>query len=151
MRRPSGRERRLARNVLKRSPKERHALFGRETFIIRFMPYLPPVAERNGGTKGLYFRGKLSKGDTMNRIHKFTTAFMLGLAATAMAQTNLLSNPGFESGASGWMLWTQTASPAIGTVTYPTTGGHAGAYARVAVTTPAASAADNWHIQFQPP
>ena len=87
----------------------------------------------------------------MNRIHKITTALMLFAAATAMGQ-NLISNPGFESGGTGWTLFTQSGSVAVGAVTYPTGGAHGGTrYARVEVTTPAASASENWHIQFQPP
>jgi hypothetical protein len=88
----------------------------------------------------------------MNRIHQVTTALTLCLAAAAMGQTNLLSNPGFETGGTGWMLWTQSGSPAVAAVTYPSTGAHGGTrYARVEVTQPAASAAENWHVQFQPP
>jgi hypothetical protein len=66
---------------------------------------------------------------------------------------NLITNPGFENSGAGWTLWTQTAdSQAVASVTYPTTGAHAGTrYARVVVSTPAASAAENWHVQFQPP
>ncbi len=87
----------------------------------------------------------------MNRIHSVATFVILGLAATAMGQ-NLISNPGFESGGTGWNLNTQSGSVAVGAATYPTGGAHTGTrYARVEVTTPAASAAENWHLQFQPP
>jgi hypothetical protein len=87
----------------------------------------------------------------MNRIHGVTTAFMLSFAATGMAQ-NLITNPGFENSGSGWSLWTQGGSQAVASVTYPTTGARTGTrYARVLVTVPAASAAENWHVQFQPP
>ena len=87
----------------------------------------------------------------MNRIHRVTTALMLCGAAAVMGQ-NLITNPGFESGGTGWTLFTQSGSVAVGAVTYPSTGAHGGTrYARVEVTKPAASAAENWHIQFQPP
>ena len=87
----------------------------------------------------------------MNRIHKITSAFMLCGAATVLGQ-NLITNPGFESGGTGWTLFTQGGSVAVASVTYPSTGAHGGTrYARVAVTTPAASASENWHVQFQPP
>jgi hypothetical protein len=87
----------------------------------------------------------------MNRIQKVTTALMLCGAATALGQ-NLITNPGFESEGAGWTLWTQGGSPAVATVTYPATGARSGTrYARVVVTEPAASAAENWHVQFQPP
>jgi hypothetical protein len=40
----------------------------------------------------------------------------------------------------------------VASVTYPTSGARTGTrYARVLVTVPAASAAENWHVQFQPP
>jgi hypothetical protein len=82
---------------------------------------------------------------------KVTTAITLCLAATALGQ-NLITNPGFESGGTGWTLFTQGGSPAVASVTYPTTGARTGTrYARVVVTTPAASASENWHVQFQPP
>jgi hypothetical protein len=87
----------------------------------------------------------------MNRIQKVTTALMLCGATFAMGQ-NLITNPGFESSGAGWTLFTQGGSEAVASVSYPTTGAHGGTrYARVLVTTPAASAAENWHVQFQPP
>jgi hypothetical protein len=87
----------------------------------------------------------------MNRIHKVLTLATLCGVAAVQAQ-NLITNPGFESGGTGWTLWTQSGSPAVAAVTYPTGGAHGGTrYARVQVTAPAASAAENWHIQFQPP
>jgi hypothetical protein len=87
----------------------------------------------------------------MNRIQKVTTALMLCGATFAMGQ-NLITNPGFESSGAGWTLFTQGGSEAVASVTYPTTGAHSGTrYARVLVTTPAASAAENWHVQLQPP
>lgn len=88
----------------------------------------------------------------MNRIQGLTAALLLCGAASTLAQTNLLNNPGFESGGTGWTLWTQSGSPAVAAVTYPSTGAHGGTrHARVTVTTPAASASENWHVQFQPP
>jgi hypothetical protein len=87
----------------------------------------------------------------MKSIHGLTTALMLCGAATVLGQ-NLITNPGFESSGAGWTLFTQGGSPAVASVTYPTTGARTGTrYARVVVTTPAASAAENWHVQFQPP
>jgi hypothetical protein len=86
----------------------------------------------------------------MNRFHAFTTA---GLLCTAVSfGQNLITNPGFESGGTGWTLFAQSGTVAAATVTYPNTGAHGGTrYARVAVTAAAASASENWHIQFQPP
>jgi hypothetical protein len=76
---------------------------------------------------------------------------MLCGAATVLGQ-NLITNPGFESGGTGWTLFTQGGSVAVGAVTYPSTGARTGTrYARVEVTQAAASAGENWHIQFQPP
>lgn len=88
----------------------------------------------------------------MKRIHGITTAFVLCAAATVMGQ-NLITNPGFENSGAGWTLWTQTADvQAVASVSYPTSGARTGTrYARVLVTTAAASAAENWHVQFQPP
>jgi hypothetical protein len=87
----------------------------------------------------------------MNRIHKVITALMLCGAATVLGQ-NLITNPGFESSGAGWTLFTQGGSAAVASVTYPTTGARTGTrYARVLVSTAAASAAENWHVQFQPP
>lgn len=86
----------------------------------------------------------------MNRIHSITTAWLLCGAAAALGQ-NLLTNPGFESQGNGWTLALQGGTVAQATVTYPTTGAHGGTqYARIEVTEPAASAAENWHVQFQP-
>jgi hypothetical protein len=97
------------------------------------------------------FPGNFPKGSKMNRIHRITTALMLCGAAAVMGQ-NLLTNPGFESGGSGWTLFTQAGSPAVAAVTYPTTGARTGTrFGRVEVTQPAASAAENWHVQLQPP
>jgi hypothetical protein len=87
----------------------------------------------------------------MNRIHQLATAALLFGAATVMGQ-NLLDNPGFESGGTGWTLFTQSGSVAVADVTYPSTGARTGTrYARVEVTEAAASSAENWHVQFQPP
>lgn len=87
----------------------------------------------------------------MNRIHAVTTALMLCGAATVLGQ-NLITNPGFENSGAGWTLFTQGGSAAVASVSYPTTGARTGTrYARVLVSTAAASAAENWHVQFQPP
>lgn len=78
----------------------------------------------------------------------------LALCGAAFAQTeNLITNPGFEQSGSGWILWTEpTDSVAVSAVTYPDSGAYDGTrYARVEVTEPAASAEENWHIQFQTP
>jgi hypothetical protein len=85
----------------------------------------------------------------MSRISKILTASILTLAATAMGQ-NLITNPGFESSGAGWTLWKDgSASEAVATVTYPTTGARSGTrYAHIEVPTPST---ENWHIQFQPP
>jgi len=86
----------------------------------------------------------------MNRIQSLMTVLALTGAATVMGQTNLITNPGFESSGAGWSLWKDaSASEAVATVTYPTTGARSGTrYAQVVVTTPSV---ENWHIQFQPP
>jgi|GEM_PF-3152893 len=87
----------------------------------------------------------------MNRIHGIITSLILCCGAAAQAQ-NLITNPGFESGGTGWTLFTQSGSVAVASVSYPSTGAHGGTrYAQVNVTTPAASSSENWHIQFQPP
>lgn len=88
----------------------------------------------------------------MNRIKTIMTTLALGGLGTLWAAEVPLDNPGFEDGGSGWNLWTQSGSEAVGEVTYPTGGAHGGTrYARVEVTSPAASSGENWHIQFQPP
>jgi hypothetical protein len=88
----------------------------------------------------------------MNRIQTIAAGLVLSLAATAMSQNLIPSNPGFESQGSGWTLFLQSGTQAVASVTYPTGGAHSGnRYARVAVTEPAASASENWHVQFQPP
>jgi hypothetical protein len=85
----------------------------------------------------------------MKRIHGIIAALTLCGAATVMGQ-NLITNPGFESSGSNWTLWKDgSASAAVATVTYPTTGAHSGTrYAHIDVTAPAV---ENWHIQFQTP
>ncbi len=86
----------------------------------------------------------------MNRVQGLMTAGVLCMAASALGQ-NLLSNPGFEDGGNGWTLFTQGGSVAVGQVTYPTSGALTGTrYARVEVTQPAESSAENWHLQLQP-
>lgn len=86
----------------------------------------------------------------MKRILGIASTFALCVAATTMGQ-NLISNPGFENSGSSWTLWTQGGSQAVASVTYPTTGARTGTrYARVVVSTAAASASENWHVQFQP-
>ncbi len=91
----------------------------------------------------------------MKHIHGITPAAALSLmlCGAAFAQTPIsLTNPGFESGSAGWTLWTQSGSLAVASVTYPDSGAHAGTrYARVEVTEPAESSAENWHVQFQTP
>lgn len=85
----------------------------------------------------------------MNRFHRVASVFLLCGVAAAFGQ-NLITNPGFESSGTGWNLWFDaSASEAVATVTYPTSGAHSGTrFAQVAVTTPST---ENWHIQFQPP
>ena len=86
-----------------------------------------------------------------NRIYTLATAAVLCCVAATSAQ-NMITNPGFESSGSGYNLFTQSGSPAVASVTYPTTGAHGGTrYARVVVTTPSETAAENWHVHFQPP
>lgn len=87
----------------------------------------------------------------MTRIHGITTAFAFVLcgAATAPGQ-NLLTNPGFESGGSGWALVTDALDTvSVSAVTYPDSGAPEGTrYARIQIDTPSV---ENWHVQFQTP
>lgn len=85
-----------------------------------------------------------------NGVARLLSALML-CGAVAIPAQNLITNPGFESQGSGWTLWFQSGTVAAGSVTYPDTGAHGGSrYARIDITSAAASAAENWHVQFQP-
>lgn len=83
---------------------------------------------------------------------KSLAAALLAAASLWAADGNLLANPGFESGDTGWDDLKDYGS-AVGTIDYQNTdAAHTGNYgARVEVTTAESSASNNWKLQLAVP
>ena len=89
----------------------------------------------------------------MRRTH-LILAFVGILAATPHAQLNLLSNPGFESGKTGWNLYVNSsASDSVGTpeATFTASTSAARTGTRGALVEVTGRNKNNWEIQLQPP
>ncbi|HNY31261.1 MAG TPA: glycosyl hydrolase family 8 [Fibrobacteria bacterium] len=82
---------------------------------------------------------------------RFSTIALVTALGSAASAANLFPNPSFEDGTTGWTLYLNSSS-VVATSTAKAGAGHDGTAAiEVKVTTPAADAGSNWHIQLQTP